>query len=219
MSNSRGRVRNRDVGLAGHPTRFAPKSKPEPAVGSLVLPRNTSTALTDLKALKKSVTGEAHAALLKQIEYAKQSPQHAEDALRFRQHHTQSQDFTVEGRSFTVHNNGEETRLSFTTRIDAVNPPELSGITIEAEQDYQTRAVEAIQVTGVHIESHDSDQTTLSTITRPVEVNSLPDCANQILDSELNVFVAVDNFRTRWNQEHTQLCDNWLDGETVEYVR
>ena len=237
---SRGRARNRDVGKPGHPTRFAAQQRPEPQ--SLDLGADDFTdvtndsAYTELVAYRDAVTSGAVApvgvdrrvvdgqsfktALDRAIEYAARGRSEAADALRFhRMRFGTSEQFTVDGRTFTVtlSDIGKVT-LRFGTTVESLECPDMAGMTDTDRRSFTVGAHKAVEATGVQVEGGDGPVVELSVPARAVSFNSLPDCVSKVIDAELDAFIAADNFRTEWRRQHVMLNDDWLDGESVRFV-
>lgn len=233
--------RNRDVGIGGHPTRFAPKEKDAPTVATLdlsaddILGETDDTALDTLTAYRDSVLsgdvvpsglkdltdGQSFTnALDRQIEYARRGKKEAADALRF--HGLRlgaSEDFTVDGRTFSLQLGDDgSASIVFETEVDAMTVPDVDGMTARDRHAYISGATEAIEDAGVKVVGSEGSSATLRTATRPPHFNSLPDCANKVVDVELDAFVAADNFRSRWRKRHVKPTDDWLSGTGFEFV-
>ena len=237
--------RNRDVGLGGHPTQFAPKSKSTSSLAVVDLlsaddlsDSNDHRGVAELIAYRDSVEAgtvippgfNAEAgngsfflkSLDNQIKYARHGAREAADSLRFHQLRLGSQEeFVVDGKSFTVElDDTGETFIVFKATVDEFESPNIAGMRTTDRETYEHEVLEHVMTEcGATSVTSSGNTAQVRIKSRRPQFNSLPDCANKISDSELDFFVAADSFRHEWLSNHVKSDDtNWLEDTEQKFV-
>ena len=239
------KLRNRDAGLGGHPTQFAPKRRNTSTLAAVDLlsaaelsGSSNNRGVIELIAYRDSVEAgtvippgfNAEAgngtfflkSLDKQITYARRGETESADSLRFHQLRLGAQEkFVVDGKSFAVElDDTGDASLIFNVEVTEFESPTIAGMCTTDRETYEHEVLEHVMAEcgAKSISSHGGTATVRVKSRRP-QFNSLPDCVNKISDAELDFFIAADSFRQKWLATHVKSDDtNWLENTEQKFV-